>query len=145
MVERGGVGRCPRFALVDERGEMAEEYDPYDFELFRLCEAGGDRWVGVHDETWEYIWHGRTPEAVVLAYLEEKLEAKREAVEEERRDCEERLRRAETSEDEREREWWLRSHAACLEALEGLERDARRLERLVERLRGGRIKVEFME
>jgi len=143
MVEKGSIGRCPRFALVDEKGEPAEEYDPYDFELLRLCE--GDRWVGVHGEMYNYVWRGRTPESVVMAYLEERLEANREALEEERKSCEERLKLAERAEDERERESWLRSHAACLETLEELERDARRLEKLLEGLRTGRIKVEFLE
>jgi len=139
-MEESGVGKCWGFRLVDEKGEVVEESD-----VISLCEAG-DRWVLVWWEGGEQIWYGVKPESAVLAYERFRREGKRRSVEERRRKCaklqvelESAKREGDSKKVERaEREYWH-----CLKRLEEEEEELAALDRLVEGLKKGSVKVEL--
>jgi hypothetical protein len=142
-----GIGECLRFRL--EGASEEEELVVYDMmELASLCYAGGGRWVVVHGENLDYIWHGPTPERALAAYLGERLEYGEESLESEREYCEDTLRRAQRRReagDLEEAESLERQYRYCLKELEKLEERVRLTKSAYEGLRSGRIRVVPVE
>jgi hypothetical protein len=140
-----GVGECSLFSL---KGSTEEEWGVvYDLtELTRICYAGGGRWVVVHGEEVERVWHGPFPERAVAAYLGERLEGEEEYLERLPGKCEEYLMRARESSEEgdlRIAESWEEMHRKCLQELEEQRARVRLLRSAVEGLRSGRIKLKL--
>jgi hypothetical protein len=146
MAEGGeGVGACHIFSTEGASG--GEEGVIYDLvEMTRLCYAGGGRWVVVHGEVADHVWHGPSPERALAAYLRERLEGEEGYLESLPGKCEEYLvlaREARGRGDPREAEWWEREHRSCLRELEERRVRVRLLRSAVEGLRTGRIKLRL--
>ena len=144
MAEGGeGVGACSTYdfegASEDEALAVRDEA-----EMTRLCYAGGGRWVVVHYEDVERVWHGPSPERALAAYLRERLE--RAGEEEGEEACEEYLARARRAREEGDlgmAEGWERVHRECLQWVEERRRVVRLLRSAAEGLRTGRIKLKL--
>jgi hypothetical protein len=143
--EEEGVGACPR---LSPEGASEEEWGVvYDLmELARICYAGGGRWVVVHSEEVDRVWHGPTPERALAVYLRERLEGEEGHLESLPGKCEEYLVRAREARgrgDLREAEWWEREHRYCLRELEEQKKRVQLLRSAIEGLRAGRIRLNL--
>jgi len=142
--EEEGVGACP---LYDFEGASEDEALAVidAAELTRLCYAGGGRWVVVHSEDVERVWHGPSPERALLAYLGERLKEIGEADE---GACEDYLRLAREARDRGDL-WdagrFERGYRECLEWVESHRRWVQLLRSAVEGLRAGRIKLKLLQ
>jgi len=140
-----GVGECLLFSL--EGGTEEEWGVVYDLtELTRLCYAGGGRWVLIHGEDVDRVWHGPSPERALAVYLGEQLEGEEGYLERLPRECEEYLLRAREAREEgdlRIAESWEEMHRKCLQELEKQRVRVRLLRSAVEGLRSGRIKLRL--
>jgi len=139
-MEEGGVGKCWGFRLVNEKGEVVEESD-----VISLCEAG-DRWVLVWWESPGQIWYGVKPESAALAYKRFWHERQKRSVEEWRRKCAKlqvELESAKRGGDLKKVERAEGEYRYCLKWLEEEEEELAMLDRLVEGLKKGSVKVEL--
>jgi hypothetical protein len=140
-----GVGACPPYGF--EGASEGEEGVVYDqVEMTRLCYAGGGRWVVVHSEDVERVWHGPSPERALAVYLRERLEGEEGYLESLPGRCEEYLvlaREARGGGDLREAELWEQMHRECLRELEEQKKRVQLLRSAVEGLRAGRIRLNL--
>ena len=141
--EEEGVGECPLFS--PEGASEEEEGVVYDLtELTRTCYAGGGRWVVVHSEEVDRVWHGPSPERALAAYLRERLEEEEGYLERLPGRCEEHLERARRAREEgdlRMAASWEKMHRECLRELEEQKKRVQLLRSAIEGLRAGRIKL----
>jgi hypothetical protein len=141
--EEEGVGVCP---LYDLEGASEDEAVAVrdEAEMTRLCYAGGGRWVVVHGEEWDRVWHGPSPERALAVYLREQLEGEEGYLERLPGKCEEYLERARRAREEGDlglAAAWEKMHRECLQELEVQRVRVKLLRSAVEGLRAGRIKI----
>jgi len=145
-MEGEGVGTC--YGILGEvEGASEDELGviEIELELTRICYAGGGRWVLIHSEDVDRVWHGPSPERAVLAYLEESLKKSESYLERLPEECESRLelaRRASEEGDPWAKHRW-EEYRLCLERLERQKEWVRAARSTVEGLRSGRIKLKI--
>jgi len=141
-----GVGACPPFRFEGASSEELEEIDDR-LELVRLCDAGGGRWVAVHGEVADRIWHGASPESALAAYLRESLKVEEERLRNEGMEkCRRLLEQAKREREEGFIEYAERrelEYQFCLESVRRSEESMKRLKSAIEGLKTGRIKVKL--